>query len=198
MDNNQPADISDEQLLSALKKAIDDFPPQHPDAEALNAREYSLALELRKARAVAALAREGWRPIPKDEGAAISLFERRSNPCPLVETAADAESQRLAKQLQELAGILESLQIPQWPGRVLRAAELLVQQHAPAPVLASEKPWERDGWLDQKGRCWMEHPGHEYMPACWQLCKPSDRIITRPRSLPHSALPVPVSTDASS
>lgn len=50
-------------------------------------------------RAVAALAREGWRPIPKDEGAAISLFERRSNPCPLVPSA-EAEA-----QLQEPAPV---------------------------------------------------------------------------------------------
>lgn len=86
-------------------------------------------------RAVAAMARKGWRPIPKDEGFPMTLHQPRSNPCRLVVPAAEGEAQQLAQQLHELASILESLQIPQWPGRVLRAAELLGQQQALAPVL---------------------------------------------------------------
>lgn len=259
MDNNQPADISDERLLAALKKAIADFPPRHSEAEALNVMEYSLALELRKARAVAALAREGWRPIPKNEGFPMTLHQPRSNPCPLVETAADGEAEQLAKQLQELAGILESLQIPQWPGRVLRAAELLVRQqalasvpafpprppvtkghnnptgltrwgiqwngpeqaialpmddgywtpwhvadellrqalaNAPAPVLTRERPWEREGWCDEQGRCWMGDPGGGKFIPSWRLCSPWD-FCNLKWSLPHWAIPVPALGDAS-
>lgn len=45
---------SDEQLLDTLDRATADFPPRHPEAEGLNAVEYPLALELRKARAVLA------------------------------------------------------------------------------------------------------------------------------------------------
>lgn len=53
---------SDEELLVTLDKATADFPPTHPEAEALNAVEYALALELRKARAV--LTRYAHQPAP--------------------------------------------------------------------------------------------------------------------------------------
>lgn len=35
-----------------------------------------------------------------------------------------------------------------------RAADLLEQRH-PAPVPVSERPWEREGWCDVDGRCWL-------------------------------------------
>ena len=59
---------TEEELLATLDKATADFPPRHPEAESLNAVEYPLALELRKARAV--LARWGRHPAPVPEEAA--------------------------------------------------------------------------------------------------------------------------------
>ena len=57
-DGREPASVttqpSDAELLATLDQAVADFPPRHPEAEAMNAVEYPLALELRKARAVLA------------------------------------------------------------------------------------------------------------------------------------------------
>lgn len=68
-DGREPASVvgepSDEELLATLDKATATFPPRHPEAEALNAVEYPLKLELRKARAV--IARYGHQPAPPAE-----------------------------------------------------------------------------------------------------------------------------------
>ena len=59
------AQPSDEELLATLNQAVADFPPRHSEAEAMNAVEYPLALELRKARAVLARwGRPAAAPVP--------------------------------------------------------------------------------------------------------------------------------------
>ena len=58
----EPEEATDEELCQILHQAICDFPPTHPDALNLDARQYEIALELHKARAV--LARWG-RPAIK-------------------------------------------------------------------------------------------------------------------------------------
>ena len=45
---------TDRELVAVLKQAIKDFPPNHPDAKALDSLEYDIEIELRKARAVLA------------------------------------------------------------------------------------------------------------------------------------------------
>ena len=69
-ESREPASVtgepSDAELLATLDKATATFPPRHPEAEALNVVEYSLKLELRKARAGGA--RWGHRPAPPAEG----------------------------------------------------------------------------------------------------------------------------------
>ena len=76
-DGREPASValqpSDEELLATLNQAVADFPPRHSEAEAMNAVEYPLALELRKARA--ALARWG-RPTPQP----VAVSERLPGP----------------------------------------------------------------------------------------------------------------------
>lgn len=189
MDNNQQvditADLTEEQIWMTARSAQGD-----------------------PFRAVAALAREGWRPIPQDEGDVITLFEPRANSCHLVPPAAEGEAQQpsqqldeLAEQLRELAEILTrmgfvTLAPPAWPSRLQRAAELLVHQQAFQPVLTKERPWEREGWLDQDGRCWMGNPGDELFLPSWRLCRPEDapHMIW---SLPHWAISVPTPGDAS-
>lgn len=69
--------------------------------------------------------------------------------------------------------------------RLTRAADLLAQRH-PAPVPVSERPWERLGWCDERGRCWAW--AHEV--NCWQLLNPiicADFVLL----LPAHALPIP-------
>jgi hypothetical protein len=107
---------SDEQLLDTLDRATADFPPRHPEAEGLNAVEYPLALELRKARAV--LARWGNpAPQPPAKGEAAELVRL------LGSMAAEAE---LADQVHD-ASVLD------------RAAELLQRLSPPQPVPVSER-----------------------------------------------------------
>lgn len=162
------ADLTDERLASAAADAFNKYLKTNPQIASNQA-----------CRAVAALAREGWRPI-------------RSNALP----AADGEVQQLAQQLHELAGILESLQIPHWPGRVLRAAELLGQQQAPAPVLASERPWKQEGWLHPQGLwCWQWRTDSVswQMTTCGFSFAPSDDSLL----LPYWAIIDPESSKAS-
>ena len=50
---------SDAELRAALLAGINSFPPQHPEAKHLYADEYEVELEIRKARSVWNLARQG-------------------------------------------------------------------------------------------------------------------------------------------
>lgn len=128
MDNTQAditADLTDERLQQAAAR---DYRSRSNSDVPRRVARY---------RAVAALAREGWRPIPKDEGEVMSLLERRSNPCRLVVPAAEGEAQQpsqqlpeLAEQLRELLGILTRMGFvplvpPAWQLREL--AEILTR-----------------------------------------------------------------------
>lgn len=46
------ANLTDLEILEALKSAIEAFPPTHPEAKSLGVEEYEIELELRKARSV--------------------------------------------------------------------------------------------------------------------------------------------------
>jgi hypothetical protein len=48
----EPQGPTDKELCQILHQAVCDFPPTHPDALNLDVRQYGIALELRKARAV--------------------------------------------------------------------------------------------------------------------------------------------------
>ena len=85
-----------------------------------------------------------------------------------------------------------------WPKRAERAATIhglravLARWGAPAiePVPVSERPWQREGWLDAEGSCWMGDPGDaEFIPS-WRLCRPED-APSMTCSLPYWALPMP-------
>ena len=65
-----------------------------------------------------------------------------------------------------------------------------------APVAVSERPWERDGWCDEQGRCWAWHPfdpendetGDYWSRIPWHWI---DDIGIWSHCLPASALPTP-------
>jgi hypothetical protein len=57
------------------------------------------------------------------------------------------------------------------------------------PVPVRERPWEREGWRDVDGQCWMGDGGGGGFVPSWRLCKPDDSCLAW--SLPHWALPVP-------
>ena len=64
------------------------------------------------------------------------------------------------------------------------------EQRHPAPVPVSERPWEREGWCDRRGQCWMGDPGGGGFIPSWRLCRPEDAPRMRV-SLPFNALPLP-------
>jgi len=74
-----------------------------------------------------------------------------------------------------------------------RAAELL-QRQALVPVSVSERPWEREGWCDSQGRCWLgsdsvvpDVSAWIYGPAVWAERFPDIHRLL----LPAHALPLP-------
>ena len=68
--------------------------------------------------------------------------------------------------------------------------EHIATQAAPVPVAVSERPWERDGWCDEQGQCWMGDPGGGGFIPSWRLCRPEDAPRMKV-SLPAHALPLP-------
>ena len=73
------------------------------------------------------------------------------------------------------------------PGRIERLPLLeLVAQ----PVAVSERPWEREGWCDEQGRCWWtaNKPG-PLPPSWWMVSIPQS--CTDGIMLPANALPTP-------
>ena len=79
--------------------------------------------------------------------------------------------------------------------RAFKYGAFFVQEriHRPTiqPVPVSDRPWEREGWCDAKGRCWFGAPPDGAADAGWILRKPSERLSHQTASLPHHALPVP-------
>jgi hypothetical protein len=66
----------------------------------------------------------------------------------------------------------------------------------PSPIPVTEKPWEKLGWCDEYGRCWMgrkrvgDDPGPCLTP-CWLLNRPELTPVLYTESLPHWALKSP-------
>ncbi len=99
-------------------------------------------------------------------------------------------------EVADLAENLEYQRLPQdtstGPSFLLEFARaVLTRWGRPAvePVPDAKRPWEREGWCDKEGMCWMgDAEGCGFVPS-WRLCKPSDSCLAW--SLPHWALPVP-------
>jgi hypothetical protein len=66
---------------------------------------------------------------------------------------------------------------------------------SPPPLPVSERPWEREGWCDHEGQCWMGDPGGGGFIPSWRLCRPGDAPNMQ-ASLPANALPLPQGNDS--
>lgn len=74
-----------------------------------------------------------------------------------------------------------------------RAAELL-QRQVLVPVSVSERPWEREGWCDAEGRCWLGSDALDGCTPTWLYGSPAwaERFPNVHRVLlPAHALPLP-------
>ena len=63
---------------------------------------------------------------------------------------------------------------------------------APEPVSVAERPWEREGWCDEDGRCWL----FGKVEGDWRLMSAANSGLPSLKycfshALPHWALPVP-------
>lgn len=78
-------------------------------------------------------------------------------------------------------------------------------RHSPSnPRLAvpsSERPWERPGWCNEAGQCWMGNPGGNGFSQTWRLAKVNNyqaadlwQLSGFLWSLPHWAIPIIPST----
>jgi hypothetical protein len=73
-----------------------------------------------------------------------------------------------------------------------RCAALLQRHQPPQPVAVSERPWEREGWCDEQGRCWLRGK----VEGDWRLLHPTNSGVPQLKycfshSLPFHALPIP-------
>ena len=85
-----------------------------------------------------------------------------------------------------------------WPTQahcVVRVALQLWGSPPIEPVPASKKPWEREGWCDEAGKCWLFRNAGDcplLETAGWELKQPEPwDVVCNLLSLPHWALPVP-------
>ena len=95
-----------------------------------------------------------------------------------------SEHEELAHWLDDLANDYDDLYPPKSSLKLYRAAALL-REARPQPVPVGERPWERPGWCDAKGRCWWFN--RVGIPE-WQL---ADGGPYGEFCLPHWAVPIP-------
>ena len=88
----------------------------------------------------------------------------------------------------------EDAPTPPADGEVAERAAELLQRQALVPVSVSERPWEREGWCDSQGRCWLgsdsvvpDVSAWIYGPAVWAERFPDIHRLL----LPAHALPLP-------
>ena len=77
------------------------------------------------------------------------------------------------------------------PGRIERLPLLVPVAQ---PVAASERPWERDGWCDEQGRCWWTANKPVPLPPSWWMVS-IPQSCTDGIMLPFNALPLPQGND---
>jgi hypothetical protein len=120
---------------------------------------------------------------------------------------ADGEVAKLVAWLKETGRELSSDLIgdavdPLAAERFFRIAALLQHHQPPQPVAVSERPWERDGWVNGDDECWIGYPSTTYAiadtgdydtTACeWRLEAPPSRPeLSNCVALPFHALPIP-------
>ena len=202
--------LSDEELLKLAEQAahIDDGCLADAMAEG-----YPLELGafdiLEICRAV--LARWG-RPAPAPAGEVAELVEWLRDHAYVLNPSAERKARRICDLLERLASpaclvldpspeVLAALKAA-GPGRiellpedaqVIEPTERTILVPVPVPVPVSERPWDREGWCDEQGQCWMGDPGGGGFIPSWRLCRPEDAPNMKV-SLPFNALPLPSSS----
>jgi hypothetical protein len=119
---------------------------------------------------------------------AADLLKRLASPACLV---LDSNPETIAALKAAGPGRIELL--PE-DAQIIEPTEHTILVPVPVPVPVSERPWEREGWCDESGRCWMGWPGGF---DCWvgvlpsyRYCRPQD-ALSAVTSLPAHALPLP-------
>jgi hypothetical protein len=129
--------------------------------------------------------------------AAIALALSRAPAQP-----ADGEAEELAQWLHSHALDCRELGRNDWARQSTNAATLLQHLQPPHPVAVSERPWEREGWVNGDDECWIGYPSTTYAiadtgdydtTACeWRLEAPPSRPeVSNCVALPFHALPIP-------
>jgi hypothetical protein len=116
-----------------------------------------------------------------------ALLQRHQPPQPVTVS----EVAELAQWLRKHYECALELGRLDWAEKSARAADLLERQQ-PVPVPVSERPWERDGWCDEQGRCWLRGK----VEGDWRLLHPTNSGVPQLKycfshSLPFYALPIP-------
>lgn len=133
----------------------------------------------------AVLARFGGRPAPAPAGAvadSVAVLEREA------EAAEQGNLWMAPSELRQAATLLRQQQLRIALLEQRQAAPLA--QCCPTPVPVADRPWEREGWCDEQGQCWMGDPGGGGFIPSWRLCRPEDAPNMKV-SLPANALPLP-------
>jgi hypothetical protein len=129
--------------------------------------------------------------------AAIALDRSRRAPVP----PADEEVAEPVADLRRYAD--HPMAVPPDRSLLHRAiAELLLIHQPPQPVTVSERPWEREGWVNGDDECWIGYPSTTYAIADtgdydttayeWRLEAPPSRPeLSNCVALPFHALPIP-------
>jgi hypothetical protein len=153
--------------------------------------------------------------LEQEQPAEYTDWKRRYNAAIARVRAALAQSEPVAPTDEELSSRFrawwhnEGSGLPPLPGmdheeHVRRISEIawangayVARYGTPAnePVPVSERPWEREGWCDAEGQCWMGDPGGAGFIPSWRLCRPED-APSMTCSLPANALPTPEPTNA--
>ena len=125
------------------------------------------------------------------ERALDAMTEETAVPTP----PADGEVAELVARLREEVEVCWRDGYDDLAFKLTRAAELLERQ-ALAPVPVSERPWEREGWCDAEGNCWLggnvfdgSTPTWIYGPSAWAERFPNVHRVLLPAHA--SALPLP-------
>lgn len=107
---------------------------------------------------------------------------------PALEPPVAGEVAELVEWLRELGAKKGGrFDVSTFCANLTRTADLLTRL-ALQPVPVKERPWEREGWCDDEGRCWCM-PTLDGPPPRWWLIRPeplSDGFV-----LPAHALPLP-------
>jgi hypothetical protein len=117
---------------------------------------------------------------------------------------ADGEVAELVDWLREEVADAQGEDCPIVAAKFACAADLLERQAGPVPVPVpvSERPWEREGWVNGDDECWIGYPSTTYAIADtgdydttayeWRLEAPPSRPeVSNCVALPAHALPLP-------